>query len=219
MESGWESAPRLADAATAASAILWSSAYIQIVRAGARDAVPGMPLFAMLLNLSWEFVFSFVYPSPTPQIYANYAWLVIDLAIAYQWFSFGRFEGRGARLPFVPLMLIMLSGCVAFMMASVVVLGDLQGRNTAYSQNLLMSVLFIDMLRRRASTAGQSMSVAVLKMFGTVAAGAGTVLRGMDTPFLRSLIVAIFAADLAYVVMLGRFPAAATVERVDVASA
>ena len=206
MESGLESGLRLADAATAASAILWSGAYLQIVRVGARDGVPGMPLFAMLLNLSWEFVFSFIYPSPSPQIYANYAWLVIDLAIAYQWFAFGRFEGRGARLPFVPLMLVLLAGCVGLMMACVLVLGDLQGRNTAYTQNLLMSVLFIDMLRRRASTAGQSAGAALLKMLGTMSAGVGTVLRGLDTPYLRGVIVAIFILDLAYFAMLVRVP-------------
>ena len=219
MENGLESGLRLADAATAASALLWSAAYIQIVRAGARDGVPGMPLLAMLLNLSWEFVFSFVYPSPAPQIYANYAWLVIDLAIAYQWFAFGRFEGRGARLPFVPLMLMLLTVCVALMMSSVLVFGDLQGRNTAYTQNLLMSVLFIHMLHRRGSTAGQTFSVALFKMLGTMAAGAGTILRGMDTPYLQFVIVAIFAADLAYLALLSRSPMTAADARGDTASA
>jgi hypothetical protein len=192
-----------ATAATAASALLWSLAYVLIIRTGSRDGVPAIPFFAMLLNLAWEFVFSFVYPSPAPQIYANYPWFLLDLVIAWQWFSFGRQPDRPDRAVFTRRFLVTFLFCLGVMVFAVEALGDTQGRNVAYSQNLLMSWLFVRMLRVQGP-AGQSLGIAVSKMLGTVAASAGTLLRGLDTPYLRFLFVAILVVDLDYVFLLRR---------------
>jgi hypothetical protein len=199
----------LADVATIWSAVLWSAAYVLILRVGARDGVSGMPLPALLLNLSWEFVFSFVYPSPVPQLYANYAWLILDVAIAVQWLRLRPVGGESGEQPSFVSFASLLAACLLVMVTCVEMLGDAQGRGIAYSQNLLMSVLFIHMLRRRRSARGQSMGIAIFKMLGTLAACAGTLLRDLDTPFLTVLFVAIFVTDLVYTLLLWRVVAVA----------
>src|SRR5262245_41422047 len=138
-----------ANVAITTSAILWSLAYLLIVRAGMRDGVPGMPFLAMMLNLSWEFVFAFVYPTPEPQIYAIYPWFLLDLLIAAQWLSFGRRAPEPERRAFTIRFVVTLALSLALMVAAVEVFDDTLGRYTAYSQNLLMSILFLRMLRQR----------------------------------------------------------------------
>jgi hypothetical protein len=44
------------------SGLLWTVTYLLIIRRGFLDHTYGMPLAALCANLSWEFVFSFVFP-------------------------------------------------------------------------------------------------------------------------------------------------------------
>jgi hypothetical protein len=194
----------LADAATLTSGLLWSLAYILILRVGARDRAPGMPLAALLLNLAWEAVFSFVYPSPQPQLHVNRIWFLLDVAIGVQTFRLVRSGAFVASRHFVPGMAIGLALSFAVMVLAVEWFDDTQGRLVAYTQNLVMSVLFIDMLKRRKSTRGQSMGIALSKMFGTAAAGLGTVLRGFANPYLCVVFVVTMVADAWYCFLLAR---------------
>jgi len=191
------------------SGLLWSLAYVVIIQVGGRDGVPGMPLVATLLNLSWELVFSFVFPSPAPQVHVNRVWFILDVMIAIQWLRFGRTESVLPRRAFLPALVFTFVVCLALMCCCVLVLGDSQGRTIAYSQNLLMSLLFLDLLRARGGCRGQSVVIAVLKLLGTLAAGVGTLLRGMGDPFIFALCVLILLADLVYLGALLRTPARA----------
>jgi hypothetical protein len=44
------------------SGVLWTITYLLIIRRGVLDRTYGMPLVALCANLSWEFIFSFVFP-------------------------------------------------------------------------------------------------------------------------------------------------------------
>ena len=80
---------------------------------------------------------------------------------------------------------------------------------SAFLQNLLMSVLFIDMLVRRASREGQSLLIAVSKWLGTLAP---TILFGVigEAGFPQgSVFIVIIGSlcsvfDLIYIFMLAR---------------
>jgi hypothetical protein len=56
------------------SGITWTYTSGQVLRCGFSDQTFGMPLAALAANLSWEFIFSLVFPHETPQRYINITW-------------------------------------------------------------------------------------------------------------------------------------------------
>jgi hypothetical protein len=61
------------------SGILWTVTYLLIIRRGFLDHTYGMPLVALCANLSWEFIFSFVFPHGPVQRPVNVVWFSLDL--------------------------------------------------------------------------------------------------------------------------------------------
>ena len=61
------------DAIMVGCGMLWTLAYLLIIRQGFLDRTYGMPLAALCVNLSWELVFAFVYPHDLPQRAVNIA--------------------------------------------------------------------------------------------------------------------------------------------------
>ncbi|TDB67391.1 transmembrane-type terpene cyclase [Arundinibacter roseus] len=68
--------------------LLWTSAYLLIVLKGIKDKAHGMPLVALALNFTWEFVHVFIYPSYGISLYLNLSWFLIDLGITYTYFRY-----------------------------------------------------------------------------------------------------------------------------------
>jgi hypothetical protein len=66
----------------------------------------------------------------------------------------------------------------------------------------MMSVLFVAMLLRRQDIKGQSIYIALGKMFGTLLPSILFFLRFPNSPLLNFLYVSIFIFDLIYVVLL-----------------
>lgn len=55
-----------------------------------------MPLFALALNITWEFIFSFVVRSRLSlQVAINVTWFFFDLVILYTYLRYGRKEFPG----------------------------------------------------------------------------------------------------------------------------
>lgn len=54
------------------SGIFWTITYLLILQRSIQDRIIGMPMVALCMNIAWEFIFSFVYPSDKPQLYVNY---------------------------------------------------------------------------------------------------------------------------------------------------
>jgi len=57
-----------------------------------KDKTYGMPLIALCANISWEFIFSFVFPHTPPQLFINYLWFGLDSIIVIQFFKYGKNE-------------------------------------------------------------------------------------------------------------------------------
>ena len=83
------------DAILVGSGLLWTLAYLLIIRQGFLDRTYGMPAAALCANLSWEFLFSFVYPHDLPQRAVNVIWLSFDLVILFQLLLYGSREFAG----------------------------------------------------------------------------------------------------------------------------
>src|SRR5918992_146865 len=82
------------DAIMVGSGVLWTLAYLLIIRRGFLEDTYGMPLVALCANLSWEFIFSFVHPHDLPQRAVNVVWFSFDLVILLQILLYG--TGRDA---------------------------------------------------------------------------------------------------------------------------
>src|SRR4051812_41558072 len=76
----------------AGSGLAWSFTYVMIIYISVRHKTYAMPMLAMVTNLSWEFLFTFVYPmvGGVVQEAVNVAWLVLDLAIVATFIRFWR---------------------------------------------------------------------------------------------------------------------------------
>jgi hypothetical protein len=71
------------------SGVLWTITYLLIIRRGFLDHTYGMLLVALCANLSWEFIFSFVFPRGPVQRPVNIVWFSFDLIIFYQLLRYG----------------------------------------------------------------------------------------------------------------------------------
>lgn len=154
------------------SGVLWTLTYVLIIRQSFRDHTYGMPLAALCANLAWELIFSVVYLSVSRlQAGINIVWLLLDLVILVQVLRYGPREQRNVPLWafFVGLTLGLATAFAAVLLITVE-FHDWTGAYAAFSQNLMMSILFVAMLVRRNSLRGQGLGIAVSKLLGTACA-------------------------------------------------
>lgn len=190
------------------SGILWSITYALVIFKGFKDKTFAMPMIAVCLNISWEVIFTFIYMSPAPQIYVNVIWLLLDVLIFWQFLRFGRSEYKLLTwqfyLMFLSTLIISFLGLFIVSYTFVGYVSELIGAYTSFGINLVMSYLFIDMFFSRKSMRGQSVYIAVFKMFGT---GIASIAFYLYQPIiynflLQFLFVAIFILDLIYTLLV-----------------
>ena len=164
--------PTLVMLLTTISGISWSIAYLALINRGFKDKTYGMPLFALAFNIAWEFMYGFLIDSGfSLQKVVNIVWCLLDAVIIYTYFTYGRKDfPKDKERFFLPWSL------TAFVIGFLVIyvahyeFPDFWGaRYTAFAQNLMMSVLFINMLVHRNNVDGQSMYIAIFKWLGTLA--------------------------------------------------
>ena len=159
------------DAIMVGSGVLWTLAYLLMIRRGFLDRTYGMPLVALCANISWEFIFSFVYPHDLPQRAVNVVWFSFDLVILLQLLVYGPREFADlSRRAFYAAFAVALATSFGAVLAVTLEFDDFDGAYSAFGQNLMMSALFLAMLYARRSLRGQSASIALLKMGGTALA-------------------------------------------------
>ncbi|MBD2566260.1 hypothetical protein H6G95_38165 [Nostoc linckia FACHB-391] len=188
------------------SGAFWILTYILLIQRGFKDQTYRMPLVALCANLSWEFIFSFIHPHQPPQLQINIVWLMLDLIILYEFFKFGQSELKDIpKKLFYPVFILTLFTSFCCVLLITDEFQDWSGAYTAFGQNLLMSILFIDMLTKRNTVRGQSIFIAIIKMRGTLLASIGFYInhptQGRSLLFIF-LYTAIFVFDLIYVGMI-----------------
>ena len=197
------------DAIMVGCGVLWTLAYLLIIRQGFLDSTFGMPLAALCANVSWEFIFAFVYPHDLPQRAVNVVWFSLDLIILVQLLLYGprEFSGLPRRL-FYAAFALALATAFGAVLTITLQFGDFDGAYSAFGQNLMMSVLFVTMLHARGSLRGQSVSIAALKMGGTALASFAFYFFNPDydgSVLLPFLYVAILVFDAVYLVATAVF--------------
>lgn len=175
---------------TLISGICWTTVYIDGIRLGFKHRSYAIPFYALALNFAWELLYTYYGFQSTVSVQAvvNAVWLVFDAGILVTYFKYGRkyFPARvgdafdatvNSATPFVVWSVLTLIAAFCIEYAFRKEFGVRVGAGySAFLQNLLMSVLFINMLVRRGSREGQSLVIAVGKWLGTLAP---TILFGM----------------------------------------
>ncbi len=187
------------------SGVLWTATYVLIIRQGLRDRTYGMPFAALCANLAWEFIFSCVLPHGSPQRVVNFVWLAFDLVIAAQVLRYGPREWRLPRGGFHALFGVSLIVALGAVLTVTLEFDNTSGSYAAFGQNLMMSALFVAMLLRRRTLAGQSLAIGVCKLLGTLVASSAFFLltrEGSESLLLPFLYVSILLFDGLYVALV-----------------
>ena len=200
---------------TILSGISWTIVYIDGLRLGLRDKSYAMPLWALGLNISWElihFVLGARMAGYTPQVIINGIWFLFDIGLIYTYFRFGhKYFPKGFKPVWfyvwgTLVLMVTFTVQVAFVLEFDIAMA---ATYAAYLQNLLMSVLFIQMLLQRGNREGQSMMIAVCKFIGSLAPtisfgvlGGGPFSEPLRFVLIIGALMAVF--DLIYIVMLAK---------------
>jgi len=211
-----------------ASGLCWTVTYGLIIYRGFKDKAHGMPMYALALNFSWEFIYSFVTPSPGIQLYINIAWCLFDVVILWHFLRCWRVDygdiPAKAFYPYAALVFVGAFLLVLFMQFDGANAALYDQRNhplgmgraySAYAMNLIMSVLYVELILKRRSVAGQSIYIAIAKCVGTVFASLCFVIApypnaahpGTPAPgelLWPLLYVLIFAFDAIYIALVWR---------------
>ncbi len=186
--------------------LFWSLTYILIIRRGFKDKTYGMPLAAICANVSWEGIFSFIYPHSPPQLFINYIWFLLDIFILLQFLKYGRSEFKAlSNKKFYAMFLLSL--ITGFFLVQFITeeFNDRQGAYAAFGQNLMMSVLFIVMLVSRDDLRGQSIYIALFKMLGTGISSLAFYLYqpvAQGSALFHFLFISIFIYDFIYTYLI-----------------
>ena len=182
-----------------------------VIRQGLLDRTYAMPFLALAMNITCEFLFTFVYPSVggMMQEIINLIWFAADIAILAVFLKYWRSQYPRS-LPksyFWPMFAFTFVMVTPMMVATVSVFGRDDGSvYTAFVDNLIMSALFLSMLIRRGDRRGQSIWIAWGKLLGTLTASISQYLCDPGNVLWLVIYIEILILDVVYVFLLSRAP-------------
>lgn len=194
--------------------VFWFLAYVLVVKEGFQQQTYGIPFLAICLNVTWEFMASFVWDHPVeiPVLaWLDRAGFFVDLVIVYTLLRFGRDVQVIPQIKrfYYPVFAgtIVLAGIGQWTFTQTYY--DPLGNIDAFMINLVMSVLFVFMFLARPDLRGLSLPVAWSKMIGTACTSVMCFFwlpiihpNMHDFALLDFLYVAIFLFDAIYVALL-----------------
>ena len=185
------------------SGISWFAVYVIAAIRGYLDKTYVIPLPAIIANISWEELYGTVFANSSPcGRVVPLVWLALDLPLLCQVFLYWRKDFRFIETP--GFLIIVLGGFIVSV--GLIYYAEASGIHYlryAFPQNLMMSIMFVQMLFRRKTLDGQSIYVGFLKMIGT-----GSVIICSAFPLTRLsgidsiLFIGIVYFDLLYILML-----------------
>ena len=159
------------------SGVFWTVTYIDCIRVGIKQKICAMPTFSLMLNFCWEGVQSvgeFVYQAhgeDSLQGYANICWFLFDIGILLTFILYGRKEFsfiNNNRIYFYIWVLLSFLCALSLQICVALQYGFVEAAVlTAFPQNLVMSIQFVDLIIKRKSKEGSSLLIAICKCLGT----------------------------------------------------
>ena len=187
--------------------IAWAPAYAVIIVRAARRRELEIPVVAAVGNITWEFVWGFIYfpdmGSGLRHVYQGAFFM--DAFILAGTFRFGADQTEVAlvRRWFRVLLVALIGGWIAFHVTLEETGYDLPlGSVSAYLVNVVESALYLWAGMSRADHRSLSRVVAWSKGVGTGMVTVFVFMRYPDNDFVRALAVIVGLLDLAYIVLL-----------------
>jgi hypothetical protein len=189
------------------SGFCWTIVYIKMIISGFKEKTYGMPFIALTLNFSWEVIYSYFnlidHNYTSIQTWITFIWLLLDIFIIFTYLLYGTryFPPYCNREYFIPWTLIIFIMSFVLQYFFIIEFGASEQVYSAFLQNLIMSILFINMLVHRNDLKGQNLVIAINKWIGTLAP---TILFGIIYGNRLALIIGIFCSvfDLIYIFFL-----------------
>ena len=168
------------------------------------DKSYGVPFLALAMNMSWEFIYSFVLHTNIAkiQLYINRIWFFLDVIIfaAYVLYGLKEWSNQSYRKWFYPHLVFCVAGAGLLLYYMDIDMEYDAMTLSAFMINLLMSVLFINMILKRNTLKAQSFGIAMFKLTGTLCA---TIILFQDfSIFLRLIGVITSLLDVVYLVLV-----------------
>jgi hypothetical protein len=199
-----------AAAFAAAGGIFWLIAYVLMIRKGFQDSTYGIPLLAIMLNFTWEIIYTTIHaPTDPGEEKMRLIWLAFDLPNVWLLIRYGK---TSQKIPYIQANYFFALGltfvlCFVGHLAyydEVVFMGATQ---SAYVINYIMSVLFVFLYFNRPDMKGLSYGGAWTKMLGTTCLSLANIPLWPQQPkapraFLYYLFAACFLFDVFYIVLL-----------------
>lgn len=191
------------------SGLGWAVAYILIIRRGFLEKTYGVPLAALGTNLALELIFFCWIRPPNPDNWAwlwtgiNGIWLALDMVIFTQVLKYGLRENWPSCQFFYGAVVLALVFGTSGVLAVTYQFKDWEGQYSSFVDNLMMSILFINMLYHRGIR-GQSIYIALSKLVGTLAVGIMYLANDIMAPLQWYLSLSALFFDSLYVVLLYR---------------
>jgi len=154
--------------------VCWTIVYIKLIRVGLKEKTYGMPFLALALNFAWEGLYAYIGITNkfiNIETFFILIWFLLDIVIVYTYLKYGAkylpsFKAKKIFTPWTELIFIM-----SFIIQYYFYLefGSSSKLYSAFILNLIMSILFINMLFTRQDTKGQNLIIAISKWLGTLA--------------------------------------------------
>lgn len=189
--------------------LLWVVAYILMIIRGFRDQTYGLPLVAIMLNFTWEFIYVVIYPPDNKTVlWLRILWLVVDVFNVWLLVRYGKAVQSIPQIRdhFYPILMCTFAFCYVGHLVLHHRLGNTADNESAYSINFIMSILFVFLFLNRPNQSGLSYGAAWAKMLGTGIMSVADFLAfrqsGETHYFLEYLFVGVFIFDVLYIYML-----------------
>jgi hypothetical protein len=165
-----------------------------------------MPFIAIALNFAWEAIHSYLGLKNnlfSIETWIILVWLILDIIIVYTYLRYGKqyFPKHTNKEYFMPWTVLIFFMSFIIQYYFVVEFGDLGRVYSGFLQNLIMSILFINMLVTRKDLKGQNLIIGINKWIGTLAP---TILYGIIYQYKLILVLGLFCSlfDLLYIYFL-----------------
>ena len=161
---------------TLVSGICWCIVYEECIRLSIKHKTYAMPFWALAMNITWEGIYAIteLRVGIGLQPVVNLIWFLLDIVILASYFKYGKKELASDQKAgmFYAWSILGILAMFAVQMSFIVEFGladHLSAQYSAFIQNLIMSIAFINMLHKRNSSDGQSLLLAAAKWIGTLA--------------------------------------------------
>jgi hypothetical protein len=132
-----------------------------------------MPIFVLALNLVWEVLYSVVsikIDFTNPQGWLILVWFLLDILVFYTYLLYGKkhFPKYINQKYFKSWIIIIFLMAFVVQISFFIEFGRAAIFYSAFIQNLIMSIAFINMLYIRKDANGQNLIIAFMKWIGTL---------------------------------------------------